>query len=124
MLDRATVNDVVMPRDYKANGIVHLSNWPSSTDGTGRAAGGTWNVQRKWDADTNRNIVMNFRPTLEEAYDNAKGRKRNFSNFHSGFDGAKDRVSDLMTREGKTDQHKLIARTVFYLFQMVATILW
>ncbi len=125
MLDRATVNDVVTPKEYPANGIVQLANWPSSTDGTGRAAGGIGNVQRQWDTDANRHIVMNFRPTLEEAYKKAKGRNRDFEKFHTAFDGAKERVSELMRRKGKpAEQSKLIARTVLYLFQMVATILW
>jgi hypothetical protein len=129
MLDRATEKDLVMPKDYRANGIVHLSNWPSSTAGTGRAAGPrqpgySGNTQRNWDTDTNRNIVMNFKSTLEGAYRAAKGRNRNFLNFHNGFDSATERVRDVMKSQGKTCEDKVMARTVLYLFQKVATILW
>ncbi len=125
MLDRATVNDIVRPEDYTANGIVHLANWPSSTDGTGRAAGGTWKVQRKWEDDPNRSIVMNFRPTLEDAHKNVKGRNVNFSKFHTAFDSAQERVKLLLKKEQKPPEpDKLNARTVLYLFQMVATVLW
>jgi hypothetical protein len=125
MLQRATVNDVVRPGDFTANGIVHLADWPFSTAGTGRAAGSTRHVQRNWDRDRNRHIVMNFRPTLEVAFQQVKGRNEDFSKFHTAFDAASERVKELMKRERKpADPSKLIARTVLYLFQKVATILW
>lgn len=125
MLERATVNDVVRPEDFAANGIVHLANWPISSDGTGRAAGSSRYVQRKWEVDRNRHIVMNFRPTLEDAVANVKGRNLDFSKFHTAFDWAKERVGELLRSQRKpAEPDKLTARAVLYLFQMVATILW
>ncbi len=123
-LDEATCADVVRPADYTANGIVCLSNWPSSTDGTGPAAGRAGNVQRKWDTDTNRNMVINMRSTLVEAYEVVKGRSSSFKIFHTAFDKAQDSVKDLMKTAGKTASDKVIPRTVLYLFQKLATVLW
>jgi hypothetical protein len=125
MLERATVNDVVRPEDFTANGIVHLANWPISTDGHGRAPGSSRHVQRKWDDDRNRHIVMDFRPTLEDAFANVKGRNLDFWKFHTAFDWAKERVGELLKSKGKSaEPDKLTARAVLYLIQMVATILW
>lgn len=125
-LEKATANDIITRKDYTANGIVCLTDWPSGTDGAGRASGvrGQPSVQRQWDKDTNRNLVINLKNTLQASYEKARDSDKDCSGFRNAFDSAQTEVKSRMKDEGRTDADKLVARTVLYLFQLLATVIW
>ena len=125
-LEKASADDVIMPEEYRTHGIVHFSGWPSGKDGRGRASGvaGQPAEQRYWDADKNRNMVINLRTTFEAAHELAKQQTTQTRLFLDAFNDAKEKVKAKMKAEGKTDASKLIARTVLYLIQLLATVLW
>ena len=132
-IEKATPDDVITRKDFEANGIVSLADWPKGKlfQASGKKGKpGMQGCSDKTPNPPNRHVVVNLQGTLERAHKRVQSMSsvsRTSKDFDDAFESAKEEVRKRMEFEGRNtqaDQKKLVARTVLYLIQMMATILW
>ena len=75
------------------------------------------------DRELDRHAVVNFRQSLEEAATKTQS-KSTPEKWKDGFLSVQDEVKVHFASMNRADESKLLARTVLYLFQLLATIIW
>ena len=130
-IEKATPDDVITRKDFQANGIVSLADWPKGKLFQASVKkGGMQGCSDNTPNTPNRHVVVNLQGTLERAHKRVQSMSsvsRTSKDFDDAFESAKEEVRKRMEFEGRNtqaDQKKLVARTVLYLIQMMATILW
>ena len=123
LAEGAGESDRVLFKDFEANGIRVYGNPKIQRNGVGQKLGRgkhpPWNMDRELD----RHAVVNFRQSLEEAATKTQS-KSTPEKWKDGFVSVQDEVKVHFASMNRADESKLLARTVLYLFQLLATIIW
>ncbi len=123
LAEKAGDGDRVPFKDFEAHGIRVYGNPKIQRNGVGQRLGRgkhpPWNMDRELD----RHAVVNFRPSLEEAATKTES-KSTPEEWEHAFESVQDEVKVYFAFMGRADEKKLLARTVLYLFQLLATIIW
>ena len=109
----ASVSDFIRFDDVEKNGIRVYSRWPDKKGIGPRVA------HMDWDAAKDRHFVVSLKVDYEEAYTAAQA-KVSMEDWEHVIT-AQRQVLDIFKEKKRSDQGKLIARTVLFLFQLLAT---
>jgi hypothetical protein len=118
--NNATLKDIIPFDELENNGIRVYSRWPDK-NGIGPRVARPHNHYDAMDRDTakDRHFVVNLQVDYEAAYEAAHAKVSMADWAHVA--SALKKVQDDFRRKKKADKDKLVARTVLFLFQLLAT---
>jgi len=118
--DNATVKDIIPFDELEENGIRVYSRWPDKRGIGPRVGHANKNYEAMdWDAAKDRHFVVSLKVDYEEAYTAAQA-KVSMEDWEHVIT-AQRQVVEIFREKKRSDQGKLIARTVLFLFQLLAT---
>ena len=122
-MDKATSDDCIMFRDLEKNGIHTFQKWPDIY-GVGPSAYPPFRNHdpKDWDTAKDRHFIINLKSDYEEAYAQAKRQSSQVLDWEH-IQTARDKVEAEFLEKKMADPDKLTARTVLYLFQLIATVI-
>ena len=123
LAEGAGESDRVLFKDFEANGIRVYGNPKIQRNGVGQKLGRGKHEAWHMDRELDRHAVVNFRQSLEEAATKTES-KSSPESWELGFESVQEEVKVYFASMNRADQSKLLARTVLYLFQLLATIIW
>jgi len=122
-IDKATSDDYIRFHDLEENGVYAYSTWPDKYGVGQRAYPPFRNHEPKdWDTAKDRHFIINLKSDYEEAYAQAKRQSSQVLDWDH-IQTARDKVETEFKAKKMPDPDKLTARTVLYLFQLIATVI-
>ena len=122
-LHTATEDDIIRFHDLYKYGIHTFKTWPDKF-GVGQCANYPFknHLPTDWDTAKDRHFIINLKSDYEAAYFQAQQQSSHLSDWEQ-IEKFRDKVKAEFEEKKMHEPDKLIARTVLYLFQLLATVI-